>query len=345
MTTPRASRTRAASATARALPILAALLVLPPVALADADSLQGHVRIAGSSTVGPITMAVAEEFNDQYPAVRVQNAVTGTGGGFKRFCSGETDISNASRPIKPSEVAAARDNGIEYFELPVAFDGLTIAVNPANTWTDQLTVEQLEALFRDGSSIRLWSDLDPDWPERPVKMFIPGTDSGTFDYFREVVVGEEGSIRGDLTVSEDDNILVKGVAGDTDAIGFFGCAYYFANTDKLRSVPIVNDRGVAVAPTHDTIESGRYNPFSRPLFIYVNQKSAQRPEVRAFVEFYFRHGGRLAEEVGYVQLPRKIAFLAMRKFKTGKTGTHYHHETDQPADGGLVELFSRDPQS
>jgi phosphate transport system substrate-binding protein len=339
MYTHRASRLRPAAAIAASL----AALALPVLALADASALQGAVRIAGSSTVGPITMAVAEEFNERHPAVRVQNAVTGTGGGFKRFCAGETDISNASRPIKPSEIRAAEENRISYFELPVAFDGLTIVVNPSNTWADRLSVEQLEALFRDGSTIDSWNDLDPDWPDRPIKMFIPGTDSGTFDYFKEVVVGDEGSVRGDLTVSEDDNILVKGVAGDTNAIGFFGCAYYFANLDKLRAVPIINDQGEAVEPTHDSIESGQYNPFSRPLFIYVNEKSARRPEVQAFVEFYFRHGGRLAEEVGYVQMPRRLSFRAMRKFKTGETGTHYHDEQGQPIRGGVVEVYDREP--
>jgi phosphate transport system substrate-binding protein len=273
----------------------------------DLENLRGSIKIDGSSTVYPITEAVAEEFAEVAPRVRVTVGISGTGGGFKRFTVGETDISDASRPIKKKEHDASVSSGVEYIEIPVAYDGLSVVVNPANYWVDKLTVDDLKRIFLDGSPVKTWKDVRSDWPAVAVTVYAPGTDSGTFDYFKEVVAGKTGSIRSEMSVSEDDNVLVRGVAGDDGAIGFFGCAYYFENKDKLKVVPIVNpETNAAVTPKPETIESGDYAPFSRPLFIYVSRKSADRREVEAFVNFYLEEGPALAEEVGYVKLPREI---------------------------------------
>lgn len=316
-----------------------AALGLGAVAIAATAPVTGSVNIAGSSTVAPITIAVAESFRDMNPDLQIQNAITGTGGGFKRFTVGETDISNASRPIKWSEVKVARENGVEFIELPVAYDGLTFVVNNDNYWCDQLSVEDMKKLFLEGSKVKTWNDLNPNWPNRDIKMFIPGTDSGTFDYFKEVVVGD-GNVRGDVTVSEDDNILVNGVANEAGAIGFFGVAYYEENKDKLKAVNIVNpETGEAVGPTPEAIEAGDYAPFSRPLFVYVNTKSAQRPEIRAFVQYYLENGGKYASQVGYVPLPQSVYFRAMRNFRQGKTGTQFHDADGNAVKGSVVNVY------
>ena len=316
-----------------------AALGLGAVAIAATAPVTGQVVIAGSSTVAPITIAVAESFREANPDLQIQNAITGTGGGFKRFTVGETDISNASRPIKVSEMEAAKANGVEFIEIPVAYDGLTFVVNNDNYWCESRTVDDLKKLFLEGSTVKTWNDLNPNWPNRDIKMFIPGTDSGTFDYFKEVVVGKSGNVRGDVTVSEDDNILVNGVANEVGAIGFFGCAYYFENKGKLKSVSIINPEGNAVAPTSETIASGEYAPFSRPLFIYVNTKSAQRPEIRAFIQYYLENGGQYADKVGYVGLPRSIYFRAARNFRQGKTGSQFHDADGNAVEGSLDEIY------
>jgi phosphate transport system substrate-binding protein len=303
------------------------------------QNLTGEIKIAGSSTVGPVTIAVAEQFRDQHPDVEVSNSITGTGGGFKRFTVGETDISNASRPIKYSEMQAAEANGIEYIEIPVAYDGLTFAVNTDNYWVNEMSVQQLRQIFADGSTVQTWRDLNPQWPNTEIKMFIPGTDSGTFDYFKEVVLGDDGNVRGDVTVSEDDNVLVNGIANEPGAIGFFGAAYYFENQDKLKSLAIINEAGKAVKPTNETISSGEYNPFSRPLFIYVNADSANKPVVKEFVRFYLSNAAKISEEVGYVGLPRSVYYRAMQKFNKGETGTHFHTEDGEKREGSVVELY------
>jgi len=248
---------------------------LGPTMTADAQQnlrrLTGTIRVDGSSTVYPITEAVAEEFAGVAPRVNVTVGISGTGGGFKRFVIGETDVSDASRPIKDAERERARSNGIEFIEVPVAYDGLTIVVNDKNTWCDSLTVDDLRKVFLDGG-VNNWNELDPSWPDMPIAIYAPGTDSGTFDYFKEIVAGEKGSIRGDMSVSEDDNVLVRGVSGEQGAIGFFGSAYYFENQGKLKSVAIDGGEG-PVAPTPQTIADGEYAPFRRPLFIYVNKDS------------------------------------------------------------------------
>lgn len=323
----------------RVLACVALVAIVTPPATAQSP-LGGVVRIDGSSTVYPITEAVAEEFFDVAPKVKVTVGISGTGGGFKRFTIGETDISDASRPIKKKERDMASTNGVEFIEIPVAYDGLSIVVNPGNYWTDQLTVDDLKRIFLDGSPVHTWRDVRPEWPEVAVRIYAPGTDSGTFDYFKEVVAGKTGSIRGDMSVSEDDNVLVRGVAGDEGAIGFFGCAYYFENRDKLKVVPIVNPKsGETVKPAPTTIENGSYAPFSRPLFIYANASSLKRPEVKAFVEFYLANGPRLAEEVGYVRLPKEIATRIAADVAAGTTGTRFLTPAGEKVHKPLAEIY------
>lgn len=306
----------------------------------DLSRLRGQVRIDGSSTVYPITEAVAEAFSDEAPGVRVTVGISGTGGGFKRFAVGETDISDASRPIKAGEHAQTEENNIQYIEIPVAYDGLSIVVNQSNTFIDHLTVEELQTIFLEDKAAKTWRDVRPSWPNTPIKIFAPGTDSGTFDYFKEIVAGKEKSIRSDMSVSEDDNVLVRGVSGDPAAIGFFGYAYYEENKDSLKVVPIVNpDLGKAITPSTETIENGTYAPFSRPLFIYVNARSARRPEVKGFINYYLEHGPELAGMVGYVRLPQSIYDRAAANFSNGSTGTHYLDPDGNKVEGPVTEVF------
>lgn len=264
--------------------------------------LSGEIRIDGSSTVFPITEAVAEEFITENPDVKVPVGVSGTGGGFEKFIAQETDISDASRPIKDEEAEAAKAAGVEYVELKVAFDGLSVLVNPENTWVDYLTVEELNKIWAPDSTVKTWKDVRAEWPAEELKLYAPGTDSGTFDYFTEEINGETGAIRSDFTGSEDDNVLVQGIAGDKNALGFFGYAYYEENQDKLKIVPIDSGNG-PVTPSFETIKDGSYAPLSRPLFIYVNKASLEKAEVRQFVEYYLEIAKDIVQEVGYVGLP------------------------------------------
>lgn len=267
-----------------------------------AEGLSGEIRIDGSSTVFPITEAVAEEFIAENPDVKIPVGISGTGGGFEKFIAQETDISDASRPIKEKEAEAAKAAGVEYIELKVAFDGLSILVNPQNTWVDYLTVEELNMIWNPDSTVKTWKDVRGEWPEEAIKLYAPGTDSGTFDYFTEEINGKTGAIRSDFTGSEDDNVLVQGIAGDKNALGFFGYAYYEENQDKLKIVPIDSGKG-PVTPTFETIKDGTYSPLSRPLFIYVNKASLEKPEVKRFVEYYLEIAKDIVQEVGYVALP------------------------------------------
>jgi phosphate transport system substrate-binding protein len=263
--------------------------------------LTGTIEVDGSSTVFPVTEAVAEEFRVGNPKVQVNIGVSGTGGGFKRFAAGETEISNASRPIKDSERAAAAENGVEFIELRVAIDGLSVTVNPDNDFVDCLTVAELQVIWQPGSTIDNWSQVRAGFPDKRIRLYGPGTDSGTFDYFTEEIVGEIQASRSDYVASEDDNTLVVGINGDRNALGYFGYAYYAENPDKLKLVAIDNGFG-CVTPTPATIEAGKYTPLSRPLFIYVNAAALAKPEVKAFVDFYMANAAELAEEVGYVRL-------------------------------------------
>jgi len=284
------------------------------------SELSGTIRIDGSSTVYPITEAVAEEFGKTQPRIRVTVARSGTGGGFKKFDTGETDMNNASRPITPAEAATARSNGIDFIELPIAYDGLSILVNPKNDFVAHMTVEELRKTWEPNSTVKKWSDIRAGWPDREVKLYGPGPDSGTFDYFTEAIVGKARSCRADYTASEDDNTLVMGIAGDINALGFFGFAYYEANIDKLKLVPVDGGKG-PVLPSPATIMDGTYSPLSRPVFIYLTRASADRPEVRAFVEFYMNNAGELSREVGYIALPEKGYELAKARFAANRTGS------------------------
>ena len=290
---------------ATALPPMVGSVPTPTAKIKEQRAgLRGTIEIDGSSTVAPITEAVAEEFRSVAPDVLVNVGISGSGGGFKQFTVGETDISDASRPIKENEAATAAENGVEYYEFLVGLDGLSVMVNPQNDFVNCMTVEQLNMLWKPESTITKWSDLDSSWPDRKINLYGPGTDSGTFDYFTEEVNGEAKLSRADYTASEDDNVLVQGISGDRNALGYFGFAYYAVSADKLKLLDIDNGNG-CVAPTIETIASGTYSPLSRPLFIYVNKERAQqRAELRSFVEFYMENGAQLAEEVGYVPLPQ-----------------------------------------
>ena len=282
------------------------------------------VKIDGSSTVYPVTEAVAEEFQKANKGLKVTVGVSGTGGGFKKFCRNETDISNASRPISKSEMEACRAAGVEYYELPVAFDAVTVVINPKNTWLKQATVAELKKLWEPAAQgkITRWNQVNPAWPDQPVKLFGAGSDSGTFDYFTEAIVGKSKSSRGDFTASEDDNVLVQGVAGDVNALGYFGYAYYAENPGKLKALPIVEKEGKpAVAPSEATVLNGTYQPLARPIFIYVNAKGLAKPEVRKFVDFYMANAAKMAKEVKYVPLPADAYKTAADHIVKGKKGT------------------------
>jgi phosphate transport system substrate-binding protein len=261
------------------------------------------VTVDGSSTVYRLSEAVARKFYDEQPRVNVVAGRSGTGGGFKKFAAGEIDICNASRPIKDVEKKACEDAGVEYVELEVAYDGLAVCVNPKNDWCECLTVDQLKAIWQPESSVSKWSDVDAKWPAEEIKLYGPGTDSGTFDYFTEKIVGKEGSSRDDYMASEDDNSLVTGVAGDTYALGYFGLAYYEENHDRLKTLGVDSGDGNCIKPTQQTVRDLSYKPLSRPLFIYVRKSSLSRPEVRAFVKYYVDSVGGLVEKVGYVPMP------------------------------------------
>jgi phosphate transport system substrate-binding protein len=285
------------------------------------------IKVDGSSTVFPITEAVAEEFQKKSPNVRVTVGISGTGGGFKKFCNGEIDISDASRPIKPSEVDLCKENRIKYIELPVAYDGLAVMINPRNTWAESMTVAELKKLWEPAAQgkIKKWSQIRAGWPDKEIHLFGPGVDSGTYDYFTEAIVGKEHSSRGDFTASEDDNVLVQGIANDPLALGFFGMAYYEANKDKLKLVGIddekaENGKGPVLA-TYENVVNGTYQPLARPIFIYVSTKAATRPEIKEFIKFYLSAGRPLVKEVGYVGLPDKVYDLALQRFDKQVVGS------------------------
>jgi len=293
-----------------------------------AGELSGLIRVDGSSTVFPISEAVAEEFKRANPKVDISVGISGTGGGFQKFCRGETDISDASRPVRAAEMDACQKAGIEFIELPVAYDGLAIAVNPKNAWATSVTTAELKTLWEPGAQGKIvrWSQVRMGWPDREIHLFGAGVDSGTFDYFTEAINGKEKASRGDFTSSEDDNVLVQGVGGDELALGFIPLAYVEQNKDRLKAVPV--DDGKAdngdgpISPSFETVRNGTYQPLSRPLFIYVARKSADRPEVQRFVESYFSQP-ELMREVGYVELTSQIYELAKAHYAERKVGTAF----------------------
>jgi phosphate transport system substrate-binding protein len=269
----------------------------------QATKFSGEIKIDGSSTVYPITEAVAEEFRNQQPDIKVTVGVSGTGGGFKKFGRGEIDINDASRPIKDKEDSLCKASNIKYVQLKVAFDGLVVVVNKENTWVNDLTVEELKKMWEPGAQEKItkWNQIRKEWPATELKLYGPGVASGTYDYFTEAIVGKSGSSRGDYTASEDDNVLVQGISGDKNGIGFFGLAYYQENADKLKLIPINNGKG-AITPSAETVKNGTYAPLSRPIFIYVTGTAAQRAEVAEFVKFYMSSASSLVADVGYIPL-------------------------------------------
>src|SRR4030067_124512 len=307
-----------------------ALMVVSTVAALPVKAEDRIIKIDGSSTVYPVTEAVAEEFQKaKKGSIRVTVGISGTGGGFKKFCRGETDISDASRPILKKEIDVCKEQNIEYIELPVAYDGLAVMVNPKNTWVRSLTVDDLKKMWEPAAqgTITKWNQVRPEWPDAPLKLFGPGADSGTFDYFTEAIAGKSKASRGDFTASEDDNVLVQGIAGDKNALGYFGLAYYEENKSKLKVVPVVNPAtNKEVTPSLQTVMDGTYSPLSRPLFIYINKASLSRPEVKEFVNYYLKNADKLTKQVKYVPLPENAYKLAQERFIKMKTGSMFGGE-------------------
>lgn len=278
----------------------------------SAAKLNGKIVIDGSSTVYPITMAIAEEFKNAQPDVEVSVAMSGTGGGMKKFVAGEIDICDASRTIKQEEIDKAKANGIEYVELEVAYDGISVVVNKDNTWVDTITVDELKKIWSKNSTVKTWKDVNSAWPDEPLKLYGPGTDSGTFEFFTEMINGKAKESRTDYTPSEDDNVLVQGIAGEKNAMGYFGFAYYEENADKLKVLKIDSGKG-AVEPTLNSIKDKSYSPLSRPLFIYINKSKLNSPQVKEFVNFYIDNAATISKEVGYVPLESYDAIKAKIK--------------------------------
>lgn len=308
--------------------LLAALVLLLTV---SAFAQQPIIKIDGSSTVFPITEAMAEEFQTaQKGKVRVTVGISGTGGGFKKFCRAETDIQNASRPIQMSEMEDCKKNGIKYFELPVAYDAMVIVVNPKNDWLKEITIEELKKMWEPAAQGKVlkWNDVNPKWPNQPLKLFGAGSDSGTFDYFTEAIVGKAKSSRGDYTASEDDNTLVQGVANDKNSLGYFGLGYYEENKAKLKAVAIVGGekspkKNLGILPSKSTVEDGSYYPLSRPIFIYVSESASKKSEVMDFAKFYLANSQKLVPQVKYIALPKKAYELATEHLAKGKLGTKF----------------------
>ena len=294
------------------------------------------IAVDGSSTVFPISEAVAEDFQQKNPGMRVTVGLSGTGGGFQKFCRGETVVSDASRPISPTEMTACKSANINYIELPVAYDGLAVVVNPKNTWATSMTVAELKKLWEPAAQgkIMRWNQVRANWPNQEIHLFGAGVDSGTFDYFTEVINGKTKASRGDYTSSEDDNVLVQGVAGDQYSLGFMGLAYYSENKDKLKLVAIDDeqaDNGAGpILPSVETVRKGAYRPLSRPIFIYASTSAIeQRPEVRQFVEYYLTSGAALVSEVGYVPLTDEEQQLVRARFEAKTPGSMYDDQPNQ----------------
>jgi phosphate transport system substrate-binding protein len=281
------------------------------------DKLQGEIRIDGSSTVYPITEAVAEEFRAEQPDVKVTVGVSGTGGGFKKFGRGEIDINDASRHIKDEEAAICKESNVNYIDLKVAFDGLVIIVNKENTWVDHFTVAELKKIWEPEAQEKItkWNQIRSSWPAEDFNLYGPGVASGTYDYFTDVIVGKSGSSRGDYTASEDDNVLVQGIAGDKNGIAFFGLAYYEENKDKLKLVGVDNGKG-PILPSVETVKNGSYSPLARPIFIYVTDTAVKRPEVTSFVNFYLKNAATLVADVGYIPLTTEEYQSEIAKFES-----------------------------
>jgi phosphate transport system substrate-binding protein len=309
------------------------LLAAPPV-----------VKVDGSSTVFPITEAVAEEFQKaRKGAVNVTVGISGTGGGFKKFCRGETDLANASRPISKKEMEECAKSGVRYHEMPIAYDALTVMVNPQNAFIKSMTVAELKKIWEPAAQgkINSWKDVNPAWPDQKIKLYGAGSDSGTFDYFTEAIVGKAKSSRGDFTASEDDNVLVQGISGDKGALGYFGFAYYIENQKKLKAVAIDGGKG-PVAPTPENVDNGTYQPLSRPIFIYVSEKSLDKPEIRDFIDFYMKNAPQLVKEVKYIPLPAKAYAGNLEHLAKKKLGTVFGGQNEVGLT--IEQLMKREAQ-
>lgn len=316
---------------------LAVSLVL--LATSCFKSYEGKIYIDGSSSVYPLTEAVAEEYRHHQPDIRVTVGVSGTGGGFKKFLRGETDISNASRPISPAELQESRKNGIEFIEIPVCYDGMAVVVNPRNTFVNDITVAELHKMWGPDSQgkVSRWSQVRAGWPDRPLKLYGAGTSSGTFDFFTEAINGRAKSSRGDYTASEDDNVLVQGISSDPNGLGYFGLAYYRENRDKLKLVGIRAEEGSPVVfPSDSTVSQGIYQPLSRPEFIYVNKQAMDKPYVRDFLRFYIANAAPLAAEVGYVPLSEEIYRLCLLRVEKRLTGSMFENRSVVGANLGQL---------
>jgi len=285
------------------------------------------VKVDGSSTVFPITEAVAEEFQKGSGGIKVMVGISGTAGGFKRFCRGETDVSDASRPIKASEISACKEGGVEYIELPVAYDGLAVVVSKDNDWVDHLTVKELKKIWEPDAQgvVTKWSQVRTGFPDENISLFGPGTDSGTFDYFTEAINGKSGKSRGDYTASEDDNVLVEGVSSEEGGLGYFGLAYYEANKNKLKLVSVDDENdgngSGPILPSAETVMNSTYQPLARPIFIYINAAAAKKEYIRKFVEYYLKNAAGLVEEVGYIPLQDESYDAALKRFESGINGS------------------------
>lgn len=311
---------------------------------ASASAAPAVVKIDGSSTVFPVTEAVAEEFQKaKRGAVNVTVGISGTGGGFKKFCRGETDVANASRPILKKEMDDCAKAGIRYYEMPIAYDALTVMVNPQNAFIKSMSVAELKKIWEPGAQgkINSWKDVNPAWPDQKIKLYGAGSDSGTFDYFTEAIVGKAKSSRGDYTASEDDNVLVQGISGDKGALGYFGFAYYIENQKKLKAVAIDGGKG-PVAPTPENVDNGSYQPLSRPIFIYVSEKSLEKPEVKEFVEFYMKSAAPLVKEVKYIPLPAKAYTGNLEHLAKKKLGTVFGGQNEVGLT--IEQLMKREAQ-
>jgi len=286
----------------------------------DLGSLSGSISADGSSTVGPITQAVAEDFNAEAGDVEISVDISGTGGGFERFCKGEIDIQDASRDIKDEEAAACAEAGVDYYKLEIAYDGLSVVVNPSNDWVDCITTDELAAMWGPDATADSWNDINSDWPDQPLTLYGPGTDSGTFDYFTEQINGEQGASRTDYTPSEDDNVLVEGVAGDENALGYFGFAYYEQNQDRLKLLEVDSGTG-CIAPSPETVQDLSYAPLSRPLYVFVKAESLTRPEVQEFVRFMVANASTLATEVGFISSPTQVYVDDQARLEAAIAGT------------------------
>lgn len=303
--------------------ILAAGTVLAAFVLATSVNASPLVKVDGSSTVFPITEAVAEDFQaSKKGAIRVTVGISGTGGGFKKFCRNEIDVVNASRPITATEIEACKQQGIQFIEMPIAYDALTVVINPKNNWSQTITVEELKKIWQPEAQgkITQWNQINPAWPDKKIKLYGAGADSGTFEYFTEAIVGKAKSSRGDFTASEDDNVLVQGVASDIYALGFFGFAYYIENSKRVTAAAVDSGNG-GVLPSAATVENNSYKPLSRPIFIYINVKSADKPEVDEFVKFYMANAATLVDEVKYFPLSKEVYQLNLEHLQKRKVGT------------------------